>query len=132
MRARLRSGRIAGDLAVGDHRVADGDRHRDVVGRLVDWLVEGGERATGVGRLHLTNRVFPTVGLADVETAELIVEHSGVVDLKRRLAFAQPLGHGEGRCLVLRIRRDLGDLGAATGRDRDFAERNLRRMQRDA
>ena len=55
-----------------------------------------------------------------------------MLDLNRRLAFTKSLGDGEGRGLVLAVRRDLGDLCAATRRDRDFAKRDLRRMQRDA
>jgi hypothetical protein len=52
--------------------------------------------------------------------------------LNRRLAFTKSLGHGEGRGLALRIRRDLGDLRAAARRDRDLAERDFGSMQGDA
>ena len=69
-------------------------------------LVEGREGPARVGRFHLADRVFPSVRLADVEAAQLIVEDAVVRDLNRGLPFPQTLGDGESRRLTLGVRRD--------------------------
>ena len=95
VRARVGAGRVRHLAAVRQRRVGGGDGERDVEGGLVGRLVERGERAPRVGGLHLRHGVFPAVGRAQVEAAQLVVENAGVGDGDRRRAGGQRPVHGE-------------------------------------
>ena len=118
-------------LAVGNGGVAAIDDQRDAERRLERGLVEARKCAAGVGRLELRHRVFPQLGPADVEAAQLRVEHAAErrVDLGR--AFRERPGHRQRRGLAGFVERHRRLLSRGAAADRHLVECQLERVEHD-
>src|SRR5262245_62782290 len=84
MLCRRRSGLVRKKLAVRDCRVAAIDRQSDGKRGLEGRLVEARERAPGVSRFELRDRVRAITAFAQVEAAQLVVEYAGIPDVDVR------------------------------------------------
>ena len=94
-------------------------------------LVERREHASGIRGLELTDGVAAIVRLAQIETAQLIVQDARVLQLNLRLSGRNLAGYGEGRLLARGIERYLRRLTGTTRDDRHRVERDLRGVQGD-
>jgi hypothetical protein len=124
-----RAGHVGQHAAVGNRDVTaiDGQRHGER--RLERRFVEARKGAACVGRLELRHGVFPEFGLADVEPAQLGVQHTAECRVDLVGSLRQWLRHGERGRLRLLVERNGGDLHGRAGANRDLAEIELQRVQ---
>ena len=129
--AGLGAGRVRNRRAVRDGRVGGVDHERDVERGFLGRLVEAREGSPRIGGFHLTDRVVPAVGLAQVEAAQLVVEDAGVGDVDRGRAGRHPRGHREGGGIGGGVEGHGGRVRPSSCLDGDGAEGELGGVQRD-
>ena len=131
MLIRSRARCVGRDLAVRDRHIALVDDERDRERRFECRFVEGGERPPRVGRFELRHSVVARLALAQIKTAQLIVQDAAVGDVNLSRAGGDRLWHRQSRRLIVGIQRDGCFLSAGPGADRHVSERDLGGVQHD-
>ena len=129
--AGLGAGGIRDLRPVRDGSIARVDHEGDVERGLERRFVDARKRAARVRRLHLGHGVLATVGLAQIEPAQLVVQHAGERDLDCGRSHRKRLHDRQRRGLRRRIERRAGLLRPTAAGHAGALELELRRVQCD-
>jgi hypothetical protein len=125
------AGRVGNDFAVGDGGVVFVDNESDAKDGLVGRLVEGGEGTAGIGGFKLRDGVAAAGGLAEIETAELVVQDSRKANVDLGGARGNDTRDGQSCGLVFFILGDRGGLFEVSGTDPHFLKIDFGGIQHD-